>query len=181
MQGGGGAGSGLFRGLDALTGIDGRPLALAFAICGGAVLYFSLSFEPDFRVIAATSAALLVMWIVARKWWTSDIAIALVMVAFGVSLGCAAAGLRARLVSAPVIASETGPVMLEGWVQEIEPGNRGVRLLLRVHSIAGLATESWPKFVRVTHTSRLEVAPGRFVRCWSVLRPPPSPLNAGRI
>lgn len=179
MQGGGRARSRLLRGLDALTGIDGRPLALAFAICGGAALYFSLSFEPDFLVIAGASAALLVLWVAARRWWTSDIAITLVLVVFGISLGCAAAGLRTRLVSAPVIASETGPVMLEGWVQEIEPGNRGVRLLLRVHSIAGLATESWPQFVRVTHTSRLEVAPGRFVRCWSVLRPPPSPAMPG--
>lgn len=179
MQGGGGAGSRLLNGLAALTGIDGRPLAFAFAVCGGAALYFSLSFEPDFPVIAATSAAFLVWWMVARRWWTSDIAIALVLVAFGVSLGCAAAGLRTRLVSAPVIAAETGPVMLEGWVQEIEPGNRGVRLVLRVHSIAGQAAETWPKFVRITHTSRLEVAPGRFVRCWSVLRPPPSPAMPG--
>jgi competence protein ComEC len=179
VQGGGGAGSGLLSGVAALTGIDGRPLAFAFAICGGAALYFSLSFEPDFPVVAATSAALLILWLAARRWWTSDLAIALVLVAFGVSLGCAAGGLRTRLVSAPVIASETGPVMLEGWVQEIEPGNRGVRLLLRVHSIAGRATETWPQFVRVTHTSRLEVAPGRFVRCWSVLRPPPAPAMAG--
>ena len=43
MQGGGRAGSRLLNGLAALTGIDGRPLAFAFAVCGGAALYFSLS------------------------------------------------------------------------------------------------------------------------------------------
>jgi hypothetical protein len=119
-------------------------------------------------------AVLLVLWVAARRWWTSDIASTLVLVAFAISLGCAAARLRTRLVGAPVIASETGPVMLEAWVQEFEPGNRRTRLLLRGRSIPGRAMESWPQFVRVTHSGRLEVAPRRFVRCWFALRPPPS-------
>jgi len=69
--------------------------------------------------------------------------------------------------------------MLEGWIQDIEPGRKGNRLLIKVHSIAGMSASDWPVFVRVTHTSRLEVAPGRFVRCWSVLRPPPGPAMPG--
>jgi competence protein ComEC len=51
--------------------------------------------------------------------------------------------------------------------------------LIQVHSIAGLSETESPEFVRLTHTSRLEVAPGRFVRCWSVLRPPPGPAMPG--
>ena len=104
----------------------------------------------------------------------------MVMVIFlGVSLGLAAGTVRSLLVDAPVVQSETGPVMVEGWVQDIEPGRKGVRLMIKVHSVAGMAPAEWPTYLRVTHISRLEVAPGRFVRCWSVLRPPPGPAMLG--
>ncbi|MFN3910447.1 ComEC/Rec2 family competence protein [Hyphomonas sp.] len=179
MQGGGRPGSRILRGAASLVGIDGRLLVLAFAVCGGAAVYFSLPSEPRFAVLSGAAALLFGLWMMARRWWTSDLAITAVLIAFGLVLGAAAGSARARFVTAPVVGTETGPVMLEGWVQEIEPGRRGVRLLIRVHSIAGLSDVEWPEFVRVTHMSRLEVAPGRFVRCWSVLRPPPSPAMPG--
>lgn len=175
MQGGRASRFRIVEGALALTRIDARPLMLAFGICGGAAMYFSLPTEPHHNFVLATCTFLLCLWLAARRWWTSDIAITLVVVAFGVALGLSAAALRTRSVAAPVIASETGPAMVEGWVQEVEPGRRGVRLLIRVHSIANMSTSDWPEYVRITHTSRLEVAPGRFVRCWSVLRPPPGP------
>ena len=179
MQGGGTPRRSILQGAASLVELDGRPLLVAFATCGGAALYFSLSFEPDFAVILGAAGSFFALWFAARRWWTSDVAIAAVLVCFGLSLGAAAAGARARLVAAPVMLGEAGPAMLEGWVQEVEPGRRGVRLLIQVHSIAGMSEDEWPEFVRVTHTSRLEVSPGRFVRCWSVLRPPPSPALPG--
>jgi len=54
-----------------------------------------------------------------------------------------------------------------------------VRLLIKVRSVSGMSDDEWPEYVRLTHTRRLEVAPGRFVRCWSVLRPPPGPSMPG--
>lgn len=69
--------------------------------------------------------------------------------------------------------------MIEGWVQSVEPGTKGNRLRLRVHAIAGVDTSDTPKFARVTHRLSLNVSPGRFVRCWSVLRPPPAPSLQG--
>jgi competence protein ComEC len=167
------------KGAAALASIDARPLMFAFAICGGAATYFSMPFEPDLALLAGASALTLAVWIAARLWWTSDTAITLVVVALGLSMGLLAGSLRTRLVEAPVVSIETGPAMVEGWVQEVEPGRKGVRLVIRVHSIAGMSAEDWPEYIRVTHTSRLEVAPGRFVRCWSVLRPPPGPAMPG--
>ncbi|MDP1556979.1 MAG: ComEC/Rec2 family competence protein, partial [Hyphomonas sp.] len=167
------------KGAAALASIDARPLMFAFAICGGAATYFFMPFEPDLALLAGASALTLAVWIAARLWWTSDTAITLVVVALGLSMGLLAGSLRTRLVEAPVVSIETGPVMVEGWVQEVEPGRKGVRLVIRVHSIAGMSDKDWPEYIRVTHTSRLEVAPGRFVRCWSVLRPPPGPAMPG--
>ncbi len=66
-------------------------------------------------------------------------AITLVMVIFSALLGMLAGSVRTRLAEAPVVASETWPSMIEGWVQEVEPGRRVVRLLTKVHSISGLS------------------------------------------
>lgn len=179
MQGGGRSGLNILGGALVLTGIDGRPLVLAFAICAGAGLYFSLPVEPGLPGVLGAAAGSFLLWLAARRWWTSDFAITLVVIAFGSALGLSAATLRALSVDAPVILEETGPTLVEGWVQEIEPGRKGVRLLIKVHSVSGLSDSEWPELVRLTHTSRLEVAPGRFVRCWSMLRPPPGPAMPG--
>jgi competence protein ComEC len=179
VQGGGASGKSFFGGASALVGIDGRPLLFSFALCGGAAAYFSLSFEPSQAFLWGLAAMTLVVWLAARRWCTSDVAIACAVVCLGLSAGTLAASLRASRVEAPVVEEQSRPAMLEGWVQDIEPGRKGVRLLIRVHSVAGMATDDWPRYVRLTHTSRLEVAPGRFVRCWAMLRPPPGPSMPG--
>jgi hypothetical protein len=89
--------------------LDGRPLLVSFATCGGAALYFSLSFEPDFAVVLGAAGSFFALWVAARRWWTSDVAIAAVLVCFGLSLGAVAAGAGARLVAAPVMLAEAGP------------------------------------------------------------------------
>lgn len=122
MQGGGLPALSLLKGAAALVSIDARPLMLAFAICGGAATYFSLPFEPEFARVLSVAAAMLLVWLAARKWWTSEAAIMLVIVAFGVSIGVFAGSLRTTLVDAPVVAAESRPAMVEGWVQEVEPG-----------------------------------------------------------
>lgn len=97
----------------------------------------------------------------------------------GVSTGFLAGKLRAATIAAPVIMEVTGPVMLEGWVTGVEGGQNGARLRIKPHAIGGLSPDKLPAMVRVTHKLDLNVAPGRFVRCWSVLRPPPGPALPG--
>lgn len=179
MQGVGLPGKTMLAGAAGLIGVDGRPLLLAFALCGGAATYFSLSFEPLLLHLSALTVGAFLLWILARLWWTSDAAIAVTVLCLGLSAGMLASGLRTASIDAPVVTGQSRPVMLEGWVQDIEPGRKGERLLIRVHSVAGMSAEEWPENVRLTHTSRLEVAPGRFVRCWAVLRPPPGPSMPG--
>jgi len=163
----------------ALVSIDARRLMLAFAICSGAAFNLPLPFEPGFEIVLAAAAGMFLVWLVTRTWWTSDAAMIVVIVGFGLSTGGLAASIRTQLVAAPVILPEAAPAMVDGWLQEVEPGRKGVRLVLRVHSVAGMADHRWPEYVRLTHTSRLEVTPGRIVHCWAVLRPPPEPSVPG--
>lgn len=141
----------------------------------GAALYFGLPTEPTvMQTSGALSGALMLFslaWLRLKNAFLVGISLAVLSVA----LGFGAAKFRTETTHAPVIVSETGPVLLEGWIKSIEPGQNGPRLRLRVHAIAGLSPEQTPEFVRVTHRSSLEVSSGRFVRCWSVLRPPPAP------
>ncbi|MEL6830885.1 MAG: ComEC/Rec2 family competence protein, partial [Pseudomonadota bacterium] len=74
----------------------------------------------------------------------------------------------------PIMSEAIGPVMVEGWVTEIEPARRGRRVRLDVHRVANVTNEMRLQRVRLTHIRALDVDVGRFVRCWSVLRPPPS-------
>lgn len=169
----------MLEGLAAPFSIDARPLMLSFAVCAGAALYFSLPEEPSLRLLMAICLAALIAWLGVRRWSPFDFLTTIFTVLFGVSLGAAAGGLRAHLVAAPVVHESSAPTMVEGWLEEVEPGRRGVRLLIRTHSVAGMAAGETPVYVRLTHRSRLEVSPGRFVRCWASLRPPPGPAMPG--
>jgi len=148
-------------------------MLFAFSLCAGATTYFLMPDEPRLIAFLVTWLGARMLLIGARRLvaWTS---LYVVMVAgFGVVTGFTAGALRARMVDAPVVSEATRPVMLESWVAGIEPGKKGPRVRLEVHAIQGFAPEDQPRFVRLTHMARLEVAPGRFGRCWAVLRPPP--------
>ena len=79
----------------------------------------------------------------------------------------------------PPVQQMIGPTMIEGWVSAVEPGEKGVRLRIDVHAIGGIDPERLPSRIRLTHSLSLNVAPGRFIRCWAVLRPPPQPGMPG--
>ncbi|KCZ87749.1 ComEC/Rec2 family competence protein [Hyphomonas jannaschiana] len=159
--------------------IDSRPLLLGFSLCGGVIVYFSLSNEPlIWPCLLATIGAgffyVATRWI----WWMSVISLP-ALVLLGLIGGFTAATIRTASVEAPVISSEMRPLMLEGWVREVETGAKGNRLRIEVHALSGVSAEETPKYVRVTHRLDLQVAPGRFVRCFVLLRPPPSPSLPG--
>ncbi|MDJ0920854.1 MAG: ComEC/Rec2 family competence protein [Henriciella sp.] len=157
-----------------------RPLVLAFGLLTGAAWYTSLWFEPDARwLFGILALALIAVWFVLRRVPVAPPVALLLIFGLGTLIG-AAAGKAATLRADPVsITAPIGPVMVEGWVSEVEPATRGVRLRLQVHAIDDLARGQIPKTVRLTHTTRLEVEAGRFVRCWAVLRPPPGPIVKG--
>jgi len=179
-----GKGLGLWRAVSgqrfwAISGVDAQPLLLAFAMATGAAAYFTMPSEPAMEAILLAPLLAVALIAVGRRLLAPSLVQFVLWLAFGVVLGLSAGAVRARLVAAPVISEMTGPVMVEGWLSEVETGAKGPRLRIEVHAIAGMPPEATPKTVRVTHRSRLEVSSGRFVRCWSVLRPPPAPGMAG--
>lgn len=155
------------------------PIVFAIGMMLGAAWYFQVDFEPELYVLVGAAAlSALIVFIVMLKGASSNIA-AVSWVLTGMALGALSGGIATQRVSHATLSSEIGPVLLEGWVQRALPAQRGVRLRLKVHAIDGLDESLTPPIVRVTHISSLETEPGRFVRCWVVLRPPPSPVIQG--
>lgn len=116
MQEGGGFFRSLGQGAAAIVSVDSRSLLLAFAMCAGAALYMSLPIEVPAVWQAGLFAGASGTMLLSRRYQRSDILYAFAVIGFGMVLGSSAAAIKARLVEAPVIASETRPVMLEGWV-----------------------------------------------------------------
>ena len=168
------------RWLIGIGGVDRQPLFFAFGLCTGAGWYASIWTEPALwpLLLAATSAIFVLLW-ASRRWLIAPILLSGLIFLTGSSVGALAGKLATLRVSHPVITDMIGPVMVEGWVEEIEPAKRGVRLRLIVHAIDDVPRANLPDRVRVTHTTRLAVESGRFVRCWAVLRPPPGPIVKG--
>ena len=166
-----------------LLNFDGggrRPLLFAFGLCVGAAWYGVTWHEPALWPLlgACLTSLALVAGLTGRRL-VPPVAATLAFIMLAISVGALAGKLATYRVQHPVIAGPLGPVMVEGWVEEVEPASRGVRLRLIVHAIDDLARHELPDRVRVTHTTRLQVEAGRFVRCWAVLRPPPGPLVPG--
>lgn len=156
------------------------PLVFAFGLCAGAAWYVSQWTEPSLHYLLGAFGVLLVAYLwISRRTIIPPFVIAICIFLIGASGGALAGKLATLRVSHPVITQAMGPVMIEGWVEDVQPAKRGVRLRLNVHAIDGVETRALPRHLRVTHTTRLQVEAGRFVRCWAVLRPPPGPIIRG--
>ena len=177
----GGARAQVFAALSALNVAAGvrAPLLLALAVCFGSYAYFNMGREPSWTLVAAGFIGAFACWLGVRRIWAWPMFSVVALIVLGFSSGVALAKLRTAMVAAPVIAEAQAPTMIEGWVIGMDRGGKGPRLRLRVHAIAGLSPDQTPRQVRLTHPNSLNVAPGRFVRCYGVLRPPPAPSIQG--
>ena len=155
------------------------PLYFALGLCIGVSVYFALDFEPGLVETLGLAGVVLALGFAGLRLSLPRSVRLLAMIAMGIACGGAAAKLHTDLRPAPRITQTIGPVMLEGWVTSVEAGEKGARLRLTVHAIAGETSASMPRHVRLTHVLSLNVAPGRFVRCRAVLRPPPQPSLPG--
>ncbi|MEL6567157.1 MAG: ComEC/Rec2 family competence protein [Pseudomonadota bacterium] len=156
-----------------------RPVAFALSFAIGAAIYFALTHEPSWTFVGWLVAAGLLGWLGLRAVWQVPTLALFGLIGFGLSLGVASGKLRTHVAGGPVIEEGLDPVLVEGWVAAIDRGGSGPRLTLDVHAISGLSPDQTPRQVRMTHRLDLNVAPGRFVRCYGVLRPPPAPSMAG--
>lgn len=155
------------------------PLLLALAVCFGSYAYFNLQEEPSWTLVGSGLMGGAIVWLGARRIWAWPMFSVGALIVLGFVGGVALAKLRTAMVAGPVIVEAQAPTMIEGWVVGMDRGGKGPRLTLKVHAIAGLSPAQTPRQVRLTHPNSLNVAPGRFVRCYGVLRPPPAPSIQG--
>ena len=149
------------------------PFAFALSVCAGAGGYLTLSFEPGWGMVSGALACVAgLVYSLLRGWYVTWVRIAAILLC-GALIGFVAGKVRTHLVAQPSLSSMQGPVIVEGWVSAVESAQTGVRLRIIPHAIAGLSRADMPQTIRLTHRLSLNVSPGRFVRCWAVLRPPP--------
>jgi competence protein ComEC len=155
------------------------PIVFAICMMFGAIWYFLVDFEPPFWALFSLTSATIAAIIAAIRMPTPSWAVYLLWALIGGACGAFSGSLATHRSQHVAVQSEIGPVLLEGWVQAALPAARGTRLRIRVHAIDGIEADRTPPVVRVTHITQLETEPGRFVRCWVVLRPPPAPVIRG--
>jgi competence protein ComEC len=152
------------------------PVVLAIGIG----VYFSLPFEPDWRLALGLAAASVAIAAAARRRAGSGYAVGLAL--FALATGFAAAALRTHLVAAPVIAERLGPVDVAGTVSEVEARGAGrVALTIAPRAIGRLAPDALPAAGRVTMARSLAgtVLAGDRIALRAVLLPPPGPTAPG--
>lgn len=144
----------------------------------GIALYFALLFEPGLAIAGAMPVSAFVL---AFLWRHGVPALLITGALLAATLGFAVTKLRSDMVAAPVIARQTGPVAVTGWVELVEPRPaRGQRLTIRVASIEGLTAAATPERVRVrTLVADPSLQPGDAIAVKSVLSPPAGPALPG--
>ena len=129
------------------------PILFAIGMMIGASWYFLIEFEPDFRVLLSVFGLSALAVLTARPRGIAPGMMIGLWIILGTSSGALSGGLATQRVQHVSIVQETGPVLLEGWVQAALPAKRGVRLRIKVHAIDGLDQNQTPPIVRVTHIS----------------------------
>jgi competence protein ComEC len=144
----------------------------------GIATYFALAFEP---APLAAAGALAIAAIVRWRWREGSAAAIAGGALFAAVLGFTLAQGRAHFVAAPVIASERSTLAVTGWIELVEPREeRGQRVTIRVHDIAGLSASRLPTRVRVrTLTADPNLKAGDTVIVRAMLSPPAGPSLPG--
>lgn len=147
----------------------------------GAALYFAIRNEPGFLEYAGFAAIFLVLVFVLRVTAEPYAAFPqyLVLIWVWFFAGFGYADLRTALVPTHPVSASMERVMVEGWVRETERQGKRERLTIKVHAISELENEELPKTVRLSVNKPTNFLPGRFVRCFATLNPPPAPALKG--
>lgn len=149
------------------------------AVGGGCAVYFAPKSEPLAWPLLVDALIAAALWLGARRLaigrrWTLPL---LMLACF--ALGVAAAKLRTDAVAAPIASAMAEPTVVGGWVVDDDsPGSAGPRVMIAPVRIRGLTPEQTP--VRLRATVRGEaLAPGKAVRLFAILNPPPAPASPG--
>lgn len=159
--------------------IDRWPLWAPVAFGAGCGIYFLLKTEPPLWPLMAVAAVTIAAALASRRAPWRWLVVATTLVA------CAAAGLavtklRSDRVAAPLAPVTAKPVMIEGWVVDVEDANRFVFAPVEIE---GLAAKDTPH--RLTISVLASAArgatpvPGSAIRMSAILKPPFLPGSPG--
>jgi len=144
----------------------------------GILIYFRLPAEPQ---IVAALAPVMCVFALAPMARRATAGLLAINAAIAVSLGFAAAKMRAEWVAAPVLERQLYNSVVEGFVEVVEPRpTRGQRITVRVSRLGKLPPDKRPHRVRIRLMSEMPgLEPGQAVRLKATLAPPSMPALPG--
>lgn len=149
------------------------------AFGGGCAAYFGLRSEPSTWPLVACAALAAGLWLGARRLLLPRFAVLPLMLLACFALGLAVAKLRTDAVAAPIAPAMAEPTVVEGWVIDVDsPGSVGPRVVIAPVRVRGLAPEATPQRLRATVRGAAP-EPGRAVRLFALVNPPPAPASHG--
>jgi len=156
---------------------DRRILWLPVFFGTGIALYFALTIEPPLWIGGAATIAAAAIAVALRRWPAVRNA--------GIALAFVAAGLavmqEARLErGTPMLERRLGPAAITGRIVDIDPLDRGWRVIVAPDPLPGLATAAQPHRVRLHIGATSDpLQPGDRVGMRALIYPVPAPLLPG--
>ncbi|MDE3060081.1 MAG: ComEC/Rec2 family competence protein [Pseudomonadota bacterium] len=142
----------------------------------GITIYFQLANEPPAWTGAALLMPAVLLLLLARRHWLRFLLWPLMLAALGFSV----AQLRAHYVATPLLAEELPFRTVEGTIDEIDPVEERIKLVLSQPVIEDLPPEATPRRIRVSFRDDGESwRIGDRVRMQTTLYPLPHPVMPG--
>jgi len=150
------------------------------AFGAGCATYFALRTEPPMWPLFLFAVVASGAWLGGRRLHLARVWSLILLMLACFALGLAAAKLRTASVAAPVTPTLERPVVIKGWVVDVDsPGSAGPRVIIAPVRIRGLAPEATPVRIRATVRDATPPEPGQAIRLFAILNPPPAPASPG--
>jgi competence protein ComEC len=145
----------------------------------GIGVYFSLDNEPSPYLAGGVFAAALLLLLAVMIWARRCVVIAFAL--FLIALGFADSSLRAALVRTPLLTEEMHNRQVEGVIDELEPVEKRVKLVLSQLVIEDVPPEETPRRLRISFRSMSSTTlkVGDHIRLTATLFPLPKPSMPG--
>ena len=149
------------------------------AFGSGCALYFGAKTEPALLPLMGLATVASGLWLGARAWGHRRAVTLPLMLLACVSLGIATTKIRSDRVASPIAPALAEPATIHAWVIDVDsPGANGARIIMAPVHVEGLSPDETPSRLRTTVRGE-PPPPGRPVRLFAILNPPPAPASPG--